>query len=153
MPWVYKQAQTREAALQEAVKPGLPATAVQPEAADQDREVAREFGGTFGAAFIVTLSHALMLYLWFAWGFHDGAVFYPLGISGTGRFFTEVWEQIVTHATPRWSTSLRKKSWNLYGTSFFDKVHPSILVRSLLIAQSWRALVGRSRQDGIMKAI
>jgi len=63
MPWVYKQAQTREAALQEAVKPGLPATAVQPEAADQDREVAREFGGTFGAAFIVTLSHALMLYL------------------------------------------------------------------------------------------
>ena len=46
--------------MQEAVKPGLPAAATTPPTAGEE-ETAREFGGTFGAAFIMTLSHALML--------------------------------------------------------------------------------------------
>ena len=50
--------------MQEAVKPGLPAAATSPRAADKSDEAAREFGGTLGAGFIMTLSHALMLYLW-----------------------------------------------------------------------------------------
>ena len=72
--------------------------------ADRSKEAAREFGGTLGAAVIISLSHALMLYLWIAWRFHDGAVFYPAGLSDVGPFFARIWEQIVAHATPSWST-------------------------------------------------
>jgi hypothetical protein len=57
--------------VREAMKPGLPAAATAPRTAGKE-ETAREFGGTFGAAFIMTLSHALMLYLWTAWRFYDG---------------------------------------------------------------------------------
>jgi len=89
--------------VQEAVKPGVPAAAT-PQAVDKQGETAREFGGTFGAAFIMTLSHALMLYLWVAWRFYEGAVFYPAGLADVGPFFSRMWEQIVTHATPTWST-------------------------------------------------
>ena len=46
--------------MREAMKPGLPAAATTPRTAGKE-ETAREFGGTFGAAFIMTLSHALML--------------------------------------------------------------------------------------------
>jgi len=46
--------------VREAMKPGLPAAATTPRMAGKE-ETAREFGGTFGAAFIMTLSHALML--------------------------------------------------------------------------------------------
>ncbi|MGB5284872.1 MAG: hypothetical protein WBN29_10210 [Polyangiales bacterium] len=49
--------------MQEAVKPGLPAAAAMQRSVEKAEESAREFGGTFGAAFIMTLSHALMLYL------------------------------------------------------------------------------------------
>jgi delta24(24(1))-sterol reductase len=85
------------------VKPGLPAAAA-PQATNKRDETAREFGGTFGAAFIMTLSHALMLYLWVAWRFYEGAVFYPAGLSDVGPFFSRTWEQIVTYAAPSWST-------------------------------------------------
>ncbi len=52
--------------MQEAVKPGLPAAAARRRSEPQVGETAREFGGTLGAAFIMTLSHVLMLYLWIA---------------------------------------------------------------------------------------
>ena len=86
--------------MQEAVKPGLSGAVVTPRARGRDVEQTREFGGTFGAAFIMTLSHALMLYLWVAWRFYDGAVFYPAGLADVGPFFARTWEQIVVHATP-----------------------------------------------------
>lgn len=47
--------------MREAMKPGLPAAATTARTAGKGEETAREFGGTFGAAFIMTLSHALML--------------------------------------------------------------------------------------------
>ncbi len=90
--------------MQEAVKPGLSGPVVTPRVRDSDVEQAREFGGTFGAALIMTLSHALMLYLWVAWRFYDGAVFYPAGLADVGPFFARSWEQIVVHATPTWGT-------------------------------------------------
>jgi delta24(24(1))-sterol reductase len=90
--------------VQEAVKPGLPAATAKPAVAEKGDEAVREFGGTLGAAFIMTLSHALMLYLWIAWRFYDGAVFYPAGLSDLGPFFMRTWEQVVAHATPSWST-------------------------------------------------
>jgi hypothetical protein len=46
-----------------------------------------------------------MLYLWIAWRFHDGAVFYPAGLSDLGPFFGRIWDQIVTHAAPTWRKS------------------------------------------------
>ena len=91
--------------MQEAVRPGCPAPVVKPRATEQSEETAREFGGTLGAAFIMTLSHAVMLYLWIAWRLHDGAVFYPAGLSDLGPFFGRIREQIVTHAAPTWRKS------------------------------------------------
>ena len=75
-----------------------------PVAADRSTEAAREFGGPIGAAVVITLSHALLLYLWIAWRFHDGALFYPAGLSDLGLFFAQVWERIVEHAVPSWRT-------------------------------------------------
>ena len=71
--------------------------------ADKSYAAAREFGGTFGAAAIMIASHAVMLYLWIAWRFHDGAVFYPAGLSDVGPFFARMWELINAHAAPTWS--------------------------------------------------
>jgi delta24(24(1))-sterol reductase len=90
--------------VEEAVKPGLPTAAAGPRAIEKSTETAREFGGTLGAGFIMTFSHALMLYLWMAWRFYDGALFYPAGLSDLGSFFARAWEQIVAHATPTWGT-------------------------------------------------
>jgi delta24(24(1))-sterol reductase len=90
--------------VQDAVEPGLSAAATRRLPTVRTEETAREFGGAFGAAFIMTLSHALMLYLWIAWRFHDGAVFYPVSLSDLGPFFGRTWEQIVTYASPTWST-------------------------------------------------
>ena len=72
--------------------------------ADKSSEAGREFGGTLGAGVIITLSHILMLYLWIAWRFHDGAVFYPAGIADLGPFFARIWGQIVANAMPSLST-------------------------------------------------
>ena len=72
--------------------------------ANKGYAAAREFGGTVGAAAIMIVSHALMLYLWIAWRFREGAVLYPAGLSDVGPFFARIWEHIVTHATPSWST-------------------------------------------------
>ena len=52
---------------------------------DEKSEIPREFGGAPGAGIFIILSHALLLYLWIAWRFHDGAIFYPAGISDLGR--------------------------------------------------------------------
>ena len=90
--------------MQEAAKPGLPAAVITSKAASTDEDTTREFGGTFGAAFIITLSHLLMFYLWVAWRFHDGAVFYPKGLSDVGPFFSSTWDLIVAHGTPSLST-------------------------------------------------
>ena len=78
--------------------------ATSPATADKSTEAAREFGGPIGAAVAITLSHALMLYLWVAWRFHDGALFYPAGLSEVGPFLGQIWEHIVAHAVPSWST-------------------------------------------------
>ncbi len=72
--------------------------------ADKSSETAREFGGAPGAGVIITLSHVLLLYLWIAWRFHDGAIFYPVGISDLGPFFARNWDLIVAHAMPSLST-------------------------------------------------
>ena len=75
-----------------------------PVTAGKSTEAPREFGGTLGAAVFITLSHALLLYLWIAWRFHDGTLFYPAGLSEVGPFFAQVWQHIVEHAAPSWST-------------------------------------------------
>jgi delta24(24(1))-sterol reductase len=90
--------------VQEAVNSELSAAGTSPRTLGQDKAATREFGGTLGAAFIMTFSHALMLYLWVAWRFYDGAIFYPAGLSDIGPFFGRTWEQIVAHATPTWGT-------------------------------------------------
>ena len=90
--------------MQDAVESSLSATANRRLPAVRTEETAREFGGAFGAAVIMTLSQALLLYLWIAWRFYDGAVFYPVSLSDLGPFFRRVWEQIVTYASPTWST-------------------------------------------------
>jgi delta24(24(1))-sterol reductase len=95
--------------VQEAAE-ALPAAVTRARAADTEQEAVREFGGTFGAAFIMTLSHLLMLYLWIAWRFHDGALFYPAELSDVGPFFGRIWDQIATHATPTLGT------FAIYGT-------------------------------------
>ena len=76
----------------------------QPMTARRGDDAAREFGGALGAGLIITVSHALMLYLWLAWRLHDGAVFFPAGMSDVGPFVVRVWEQVVAHATPSWRT-------------------------------------------------
>ncbi|MDE2701856.1 MAG: delta(24(24(1)))-sterol reductase [Chloroflexota bacterium] len=68
------------------------------------RTTAREFGGAPGVVAIVTLSHALLLYLWIAWRFYDGALFFPSGLGDVGPYLGRIWEQISTHAAPSWST-------------------------------------------------
>lgn len=73
-------------------------------AAEEDRETTRESGSPLAAGVIIILSHGLMLYLWIAWRFQDGALFYPAGISDTGPFIAGIWKQIALHATPTWST-------------------------------------------------
>ena len=82
----------------------MPDAATSPATADRRTEAALEFGGPIGAAVVITLSHALMLYLWVAWRFHDGALFYPAGLSDVGAFLGQIWEHIVAHAVPSWST-------------------------------------------------
>ena len=71
---------------------------------DKNEESAREFGGPLGTAIIMVLSHGLMLYLWIAWRFNDGAAPFPAGLSDVGPFLVRSWEQVVAHATPTWST-------------------------------------------------
>lgn len=73
-------------------------------ATDKNEEAVREFGGPLGVGGIMLVSHGLIIYLWIAWRFHDGAVFYPAGLSDVGPFFARAWEQVVMHATPTWST-------------------------------------------------
>ena len=71
---------------------------------DKNEEAAREFGGPLGTAIIMVLSHGLMLYLWIAWRFNDGAAPFPAGLSDVGSFLARTWQQVVTHAAPTWST-------------------------------------------------
>jgi delta24(24(1))-sterol reductase len=86
----------------EAVKPGLPGVAPASAASPRDDAEVREFGGALGSVLIITLSHLLMFYLWIAWRFHDGALFYPTSLSDLGPFLVRQWELIVAHATPSW---------------------------------------------------
>ena len=53
---------------------------------DENEGAAREFGGPLGTAIIMVLSHGLMLYLWIAWRFNDGAAPFPAGLSDVGSF-------------------------------------------------------------------
>ena len=92
-----------EARAQKAMRSKVQAPVAAPIAATKDDQVSREFGGTIGAALLMTVSHGLMLYLWMAWRFHDGAAFYPTGFADIGPFFASMWDQIVTYAAPSWS--------------------------------------------------
>ncbi len=89
--------------MQKAMRSKLQAPTAAPNVAAEKGEATREFGGTIGAALLMTVSHGLMLYLWMAWRFHEGAVFYPAGFADVGPFFGRMWEQLVTHAAPSWS--------------------------------------------------
>ena len=62
------------------------------------------FGRALGAGVGIVLSHALILYVWIAWRFHDGAVLYPADYADVGPFFAQMWELIAAHAAPTWST-------------------------------------------------
>ena len=85
--------------------PERPATGTHAAAhAREEAAEAREFGGTLGAGVVIVLSHALMLYLWIAWRFDDGALHYPAAFTDIGPFFAGIWALIVAHATPTWST-------------------------------------------------
>ncbi len=86
------------------MKPGLPTAVTMTRGAVESETRAREFGGTFGAAFIMTFSHFLMLYLWLAWRFYDGSLFYPTGLSDTGPFLARNWELVASNAAPTWNT-------------------------------------------------
>ena len=91
--------------MQEPMKAGLQLASASTRTADKNNEeAAREFGGALGAGIIIILSHVLMFYLWIAWRFHNGAVFYPAGLSDMGSFFVRNWELVVAHAAPTWST-------------------------------------------------
>lgn len=90
--------------MRDAMKPGLPTAVTMTRGAVESETRAREFGGTFGAAFIMTFSHFLMLYLWLAWRFYDGSLFYPTGLSDTGLFFVRNWELVASNAAPSWNT-------------------------------------------------
>ena len=73
-------------------------------ATDLNSKTLRGFGNTLGVVIAITLSHALMFYLWIAWRFHDGAVFYPAELSEVGPFLAHLWEIVATHAMPTWRT-------------------------------------------------
>ena len=66
--------------------------------------MAREFGGTPGAGLIILLSHALLFYLWFAWRFHDGALFYPAGILDLDSLLRRIEQWMSAQAMPLWGT-------------------------------------------------
>ncbi len=89
--------------MQKAMRSKLKAPTTTSVPAAERGEATREFGGTIGAALIMTASHGLMLYLWMAWRFYEGAVFYPTGFADIGPFFGRMWDQIVTYAAPSWS--------------------------------------------------
>ncbi len=127
--------------MQDSVEPRLPAAATRRRPAVHTQESAREFGGTFGASFIMTLSHALMLYLWIAWRFYDGAVFFPASIADLGPFFGRIWGQIVTYASPTWST------FAIYGTflvveGLMAAYLPGLEIKGLPIPSRERQTVG-----------
>ena len=63
-------------------------------------QMAREFGGSLGAGVIKALSNALMLYLWLAWRFYDGAVFYPAGMSDLARSSGETGNYLLHMQSP-----------------------------------------------------
>lgn len=68
----------------------------------QDAETIREFGGPFGVTFFILFSHFILYYLWMAWRFHGGALFYPTHLSTIPSFFDEFFHNIVTYAAPSW---------------------------------------------------
>jgi len=90
--------------VRDAIKPGLPTAVTMTRGTIESETRSREFGGTLGAAFIMTLSHFLMLYLWLAWRFYDGSLFYPAGLSDVGPFFARNWELVASNAAPSWNT-------------------------------------------------
>ena len=89
--------------MQKVMRSELEQPVAAPVADVAEAEDTREFGGSIGAALIMTASHALMLYLWIAWRFHEGALFYPTAWSEIGPFFARLGEEIATHAAPSWS--------------------------------------------------
>lgn len=72
--------------------------------ASRHASTGREFGGPFGVAALITVSHALLLYLWIAWRFHDGAFFFPTDVADIAPLAVQTWEQIAANAMPSWTT-------------------------------------------------
>ncbi|MDF1796387.1 MAG: delta(24(24(1)))-sterol reductase [Coxiellaceae bacterium] len=67
-----------------------------------DASAHREFGGPRGVIFFIIFSHLILYYLWMAWRFHGGALFYPTSISTIGSFCAQFWHNIVNYAAPNW---------------------------------------------------
>ncbi len=74
----------------------------QANAQQQDEAAIKEFGGPGGVTFFIIFSHIILYYLWMAWRFHGGALFYPTSLSSIGPFFTTFWHNITTYAAPTW---------------------------------------------------
>lgn len=69
-----------------------------------DAESIQEFGGSVGVFFIILISHCVLYYLWMAWQFHGGALWYPHGVTDVPRFFSSIGATIVQQAMPSWET-------------------------------------------------
>ncbi len=87
----------RRAQLGDVPAPSAPSTSdVDP----TDDEAVREFGGAPGALAIMIGSHFVLYYLWIAWRFHGGALYYPNGLADVGPFFARMWGHVATDAAP-----------------------------------------------------
>lgn len=72
----------------------------------EEEEEAIEFGGAFGAAFIMLASHATLYYLWISWKFYGAQLTYPSGVSDTLPWLQRMWQHIATGAAPNWEAAL-----------------------------------------------
>jgi delta24(24(1))-sterol reductase len=62
----------------------------------------REFGGPFGVAAIIILSHVMVFYLWISLTYHHGAVIGPSSLGDLWPFVQRLWGEVVTGARPTW---------------------------------------------------
>ena len=66
---------------------------------------AYEFGGPWGAAFIIAFSHLAVYYLWIAVTYYRGAVIYPHGFDDILPFVARMWAHIRDGARPTLSAA------------------------------------------------
>src|SRR5436190_12503907 len=61
-----------------------------------------EFGGPFGVAAIMLVSHVLIYYLWISITYHRGSVVRPDSLADVWPFLQRMWAHIVDGARPTW---------------------------------------------------